>query len=442
MKKIASILICIIIVTAPFVASAEVDSPVLFNDYFVSFEPWQGTGDAKAEVVSGIDSIPVVCDKFVCLMKDDEEVNSDNYTVEQGNDCVILTLKESYLSEFPDGTHYFCIHFRNVWLDLKLYVFREKAVATDVVFDFNKYTPGDGLPSVHITNFDKKIPIGADLIECLKLNNEIIDEKYYSASSFGGVITVLLKLEYYNTLTAGTHYFDIEFMSVSGVKLKIDIPVRDRAGDVAQMSYYWYDGGRVGEVCYIDNGYMALYHDLFFKEMYANYLTLPDKSKKISSGLYNDIKYFINDNFYLCLYLSETGADVSSIQGVAQVKYSSEKYPCAVVKVIGGNDIDSILADERVEYVGYSFSFVAPFWGDPGWSLQRNFNAADARKVLRIAARLDKIEHIENRYYLDEYIEFFAKDINMDGKLTASDARGVLRIAARLDNAKYVVYPY
>ena len=64
-------------------------------------------------------------------------------------------------------------------------------------------------------------------------------------------------MEYYNTLTAGTHYFDIEFMSVSGVKLKIDIPVRDRAGDVAQMSYYWYDGGRVGEVCYIDNGYMA-----------------------------------------------------------------------------------------------------------------------------------------------------------------------------------------
>ncbi len=442
MKKITAILICFIIVTASFVVSAEGDPPAIIMDYFVAFEPWQGTGDAKAEVVSGTDSIPVVCDKFVCLMKGNEEVSPENYTVEQGEDCVILTLKEAYLSKFSDGTHYFCVHFKNVLLDLKLYVFREKAVATDVVFEFDEYTPGDGLPCVHITNFDKKIPIGADLIECLKLNDEIIDEKYYSASFFAGVITVFLKLEYYNKLPAGTHYFDIEFMSVSGVKLKIDIPVRDRAGDVAEMSYHWENTHTYGRVCYIDNDYMKLYHDLFFKEMYENYLTLSDNGEKISSGFYEDIKHFVNDNYYLCLYLSEIGADMSSVDGVAEVKYTSKKYPCAVVKVIGGDDIDSILADEKVEYVGYAFDFVAPFWGDPGHMVQHLFKAADARKVLRIAASLDKIEHIENHSHLDEYIDFFARDINMDGKLTASDARGVLRIAARLDEAKYVVYPY
>lgn len=442
MKKMISMLICIIIIMLPFAVSAEEETAVVLNDYFVSFEPWQGTGDAKAQVVTYIDSLPVSCDGFECLLKNEKEVSPENYTVEAGEDCVILTLRESYLSEFSDGIHYFSIHFKNVWFDLKLYVFREKTVVTDVVFEFEEYTPGDGLPCVHITDFDNNIPIGPNLIECIKINNEIIDEKNYSAVSFANVLTVFLKSEYYNTLPAGTYYFDIEFMSVSGVKLKIDIPVRNRAGDVAQMSYYWNDGGRVGEVCYIDNGYMALYHDLFFKEMYENYLTLSDKSEKISSELYNDIKYFVNDNFYLCLYLSETGADLSSIQGVSEIKYTSEKYPCAVVKVIGGNDIDSILADERVVYVGYSFSFVAPFWGDPGWSLQRNFNAADAREVLRIAASLDKIKHIENHSPLDEYIEYFAKDINMDGKLTASDARGVLRISANLDEAKCVIYPY
>lgn len=441
MKKITAILICIIMIMTPFVVSAEERTVAMIADYFVVFEPWQGTGDTKAKVVTNDDRLPVIYDEFVCLMKGNEEVSPDSYTVEPGDDCVILTLKEDYLSTFTDGTHYFCIHFENLWLDLKLYVFREKSVVTDVVYDFDEYIPGDGLPGVHIKNFNENIPIGTELIECIKLNDEIIDEKYYSVSFFAGVISVHLTLEYYRTLSAGTHYFDIEFRSVSGIKLKLDIPVRDRAGSVAEISYYQ-DNNTGGGVCYIDNDYMMLYHDLFFEDMYENYLTLPDNSEKISSGFYDDIKHFVNDNFYLCLYLSEIGADVSSIDGVAEVKYTSEKYPCAVVKVIGGDDIDTILADEKVEYVGYSFDFVAPFWGDPGWSLQHNFKAADARKVLRIAAGIDEIEHKENHYYLDEYIDFFAKDIDMDGKLTAYDARGVLRIAAGLDEAKHIIYPY
>lgn len=445
MKKITAILICIILLTTPFVVSAEERTVAMIADYFVVFEPWQGVGDAKAEFVSNEDRLPVVYDEFVCLMKGNEEVSPDNYTVEPGEDCVILTLKDEYLSTFSDGTHYFCIHFENLWLDLKLYVFREKSVVTDVVFDFEEYIPGDGLPGVHIKNFNKNIPIGTELIECIKLNDEIIDEKYYSVSFFAGVISVHLTLEYYRTLPAGTHYFDIEFMSVSGVKLKIDIPVRDRVGDVASISYY-YDSGRGVGVCYIDNDYLKVNYDLLFRDMYENYLTLPEfefyNGEKISQGFYDDIKHFVNDNYYLCLYLTQTGADVSSIDGVAEVKYTSEKYPCAVVKVIGGDDIDSILADEKVVYVGYAFDFVAPFWGDPGYSVQWNFKASDAREVLRIAAGIDKIEKSENDFNMDEFIKFFARDINMDGKLTAYDARGVLRIAAGLDNAKHIIYPY
>lgn len=446
MKKITAILICIIMITAPFVVSAEEYASGLLMDYYVAFEPWQGKGDATAEVVSSTDRLPAVYEEFLRLTRLDEEVDPDNYTVAQGEDCVLLTLKEDYLSTFPDGKHYFQVHFKQVRFDLKLYVFREKSVVTDVVFNFYEWTPGDGLPGVHIENFNKNIPIGPELIECIKYDDEIVDEKNYNISQFADIISVSFTTQYYYSLPEGTNYFDIEFKSVSGVKLKLDIPPRDRAGAVAGMTYYMFDGAMSVNVCYIDNDYMKLYHDLFFKDMYENYLTLPESDfyngEKISSGLYEDLKFFADDNFYLCLYLNEIGADVSSIDGVSEIKYTSENYPCAVVKVVGGDDIDSILADEKVEYVGYAFDFVAPFWGDPGHSVQKLFKASDARKVLRISAGLDKIEHKENYSYLDEYINFFARDIDMNGKLTAHDARGVLRIAAGLDESKHIVYPY
>ena len=446
MKKITAILICIIMIIHPLAVSAEEYSSGLLMDYYVAFEPWQGKGDATAEVVSSSDRLPAVYEEFLRLTRLDEEVDPENYTVAPGEDCVLLTLKEDYLSTFPDGKHYFQVHFKQVRFDLKLYVFREKTVVTDVVFNFDEWTPGDGLPCVMIESFDKNISIGPELIECIKYGDEIVDKKNYTISQFADIIFVHFTEQYYYSLPSGTNYFDIEFMSVSGVKLKLDIPPRDHAGDVADVYYYWYDSKISGSVCYIDNDYMKLYHDLFFKDMYENYLTLPDfefyNGEKISSGLYEDIKYFVNDNFYLCLYLNEIGADVSTIDGVSEIKYTGEEYPCAVVKVVGGDDIDSVLADEKVEYVGYSFSFVAPFWGDPGHSVQRLFKASDARKVLRIAAGLDKIEHRENYSHLDEYINFFARDIDMNGKLTAHDARGVLRIAAGLDTSKHIIYPY
>ena len=74
--------------------------------------------------------------------------------------------------------------------DLKLYVFREKSVVTDVVFNFDEWTPGDGLPCVMIESFDKNIPIGTKLIECIKYGDEIVDKKNYTISQFADIIFV------------------------------------------------------------------------------------------------------------------------------------------------------------------------------------------------------------------------------------------------------------
>ena len=54
--------------------------------------------------------------------------------------------------------------------------------------------------------------------------------------------------------------------------------------------------------------------------------------------------------------------------------------------------------------------------------------AADARTILRVAAKLDKLD--------DEKI--YIADMNVDGKITASDARTVLRMSAKLENLQEV----
>ncbi len=425
-------------IMSPLIVSAA-NGKKLPVDYYCPFTPWEGAGDASAEIFHPDEKYDklFILEEFQFLSFGNEKFDEACCTVYESDGKLFVELNEEFLKTLDDGLYYFYAEFERIIVELRLYVFREKVIENDRIYYFEDIL--DVIPEAYI--FHTGHPIGIELFENIKYNNELLGEDCYELSPFIDGVAVKLSRDFYYSLPAGTHYFDIEFRSVSGIKLKLDIPVRDRAGSVAEISYYQ-DNNTGGGVCYIDNDYMMLYHDLFFEDMYENYLTLPDNSEKISSGFYDDIKHFVNDNFYLCLYLSEIGADVSSIDGVAEVKYTSEKYPCAVVKVIGGDDIDTILADEKVEYVGYSFDFVAPFWGDPGWSLQHNFKAADARKVLRIAAGIDEIEHKENHYYLDEYIDFFAKDIDMDGKLTAYDARGVLRIAAGLDEAKHIIYPY
>ena len=52
-------------------------------------------------------------------------------------------------------------------------------------------------------------------------------------------------------------------------------------------------------------------------------------------------------------------------------------------------------------------------------------SAADARIILRISAKLEKLENYN--------LPFALFDVNGDGKVTASDARKVLRISAKLE---------
>lgn len=54
-------------------------------------------------------------------------------------------------------------------------------------------------------------------------------------------------------------------------------------------------------------------------------------------------------------------------------------------------------------------------------------NSADARKLLRVAAKLDKLDKTT-----DEWGGVFG-DFNNDGKVTAADARIILRVAAKLE---------
>lgn len=448
MKKLTTFLICAVLLLCPLTVFAENETKITITDSYIPFDVWQGSGTASAKLSGNNEQIDsaLVLDKFEYLDFYGNRVEEKYYTAEESDGNVVITLNEDFLKMLANGDYYFEAEFEGISMTLKLYVVREKTKIFDLVYCFDEWNGYDGLPSVHITPFSDDIPIGYALFESLKYKGEEIDEKNYTVSTFANVVTVQLTEEYYNSLPSGTHYFDVEFMSVSGIKLKLDISAREFAGLIPTIEYFFFSNGTRGKVCYIDNDYFSLYHDSFFNEMYEDYLKMSENdsasAKKTGTALYEKIKTFKNDIFYLCLYLKDTDVDVAAIKGIEEVKYTSEKYPCAVVKVIGGDNIDNVVKNENVEYVSYAFEFYPPTILDPGHSSKTNFTAADARNVLRIAAGIDKIEHKESYTYLSEYMDFFEKDIDMDGKLTAADARGVLRIAAGLDEGKSIVYSY
>ncbi len=445
MKKLTAIIICLLIALFPVVSSASYSTGLVVDD-IVIFDAWRGSGDIQVKVDTSDYSHRVNPEEFEYVRYSNNIVDEHYYTVEYGENYIIFTLQEEFLASLKNGTYHLNMNFELKSIRFLLYVFTEKAVVDNVVlFDFDDMNP-------IIMQFDElqgsvngdRIPVGATLFESISYNGEKIDEKFYSVYAVMQYTFIQFEKSFYDSLPAGIHLLDIEFSSVTGIKIKIDIQPRKFAGDVATVSYI--RDGFKKSVCYIDNDFFKDYHDAFFKEMCANYATMTEAEKiadgKMKNGMYNKVKNFIDEEFYFCLYLKDTEVDASAVAGVTEVKYTSEKYPCAVVKVVGGGDIDLIIADENVEYVGYAFDFAAPFWGDPGWSMKRIYTASDARKVLRISAGLEKFDYNENYSAIDEYLRFFALDMDNDGRLTANDARSVLRTAAGLDETKDVVYPY
>lgn len=76
------------------------------------------------------------------------------------------------------------------------------------------------------------------------------------------------------------------------------------------------------------------------------------------------------------------------------------------------------------------------YYDDPALNVPlKKVSAADARKVLRYSAGLEKIEKEPKRF-------FYCADMNFDGEITSADARLILRTAAGLEKEYEITFGY
>lgn len=206
-------------------------------------------------------------------------------------------------------------------------------------------------------------------------------------------------------------------------------------------------------VSFINNDFYKNHYDTLFEKYYEgycycrnaknpeNYIIAP--GEKIEEALHNRM-FNSDDTFYLSVYMNYQG-DVSAennnsilknTQGIKSVLYVGNTTPCAVISVDGGNDIEEILKNEKIDCVTLCFSDftkVGAFTTDIG-DIIFTPTAADARAVLRYSAGLGAPE----KEWLEEYKKFYyLSDTDLNGIINAKDARTVLRIAAKLEEGKY-----
>lgn len=195
---------------------------IVMSDFYLPFEVYQGEGDVSVVLDAYSEEINsyLILEKFDKLTYKDNEVDEKYYEISDVDNLVKITLKEEYLRTFDDDTYYFDAVFERIDIGLKLCVITEKATVKDVVYK-NTWNGKESAGFV-ISGID--YPLGADLIEYISLNGKKLDENDYVSNFMGNSGFVAITKDYLDTLPAGTYIFDVEFLSVSGIKLELTIP--------------------------------------------------------------------------------------------------------------------------------------------------------------------------------------------------------------------------
>lgn len=259
------------------------------------------------------------------------------------------------------------------------------------------------------------------------------------------------------------------------------LPVEARFNDKVALPYPKETAGEIADVnvnglefCAIRNEYFARNSERLFRRAYALY------KKNTQPGLLKNDAYrqepvFLDcgmDRFVSVIFRDGGGEqtferDVVDENGgrrdegtvsygaenekmlaqlgepILETLYISDTTPCAVVRTDGRPEtLKAILQNENVEYVDDPFRMnYADFrWGDrTGPAPEYMCTAANARKVLRFAARLADPAEIADERLAEiagdpECVFCLYFDIDRDNKITAADARLALRMAARIDD--------
>ena len=229
MKKITAVILCLAVIAGFTVLPAN--AKITIFDYHIPFDVWQGEGDVSVFVKyadesqyfeSHIDKInnELAFDSFEKLTYHDTEIGSEFYTVENKDGFVLITLREEYIKNLEDGKYYFDAEFKNIDMPLLLCVITEKAVVDDVVFDIGNHS---GVQFISFTLTGVEHPIGSELIEYISHNGERIPDNCWISSFMGNNGIIQFTEKFTEALPEGQHDFAIEFMSVSGIILRVNI---------------------------------------------------------------------------------------------------------------------------------------------------------------------------------------------------------------------------
>lgn len=189
------------------------------------------------------------------------------------------------------------------------------------------------------------------------------------------------------------------------------------------------------DTSFLENEYYKVYADYYGKYFYDKFQS-GSIVGQIDDNLYKSIKTVTGEQ-YITVILNEVQNAENTAKALDirenDIIAVCQSYPVAMIKITS-DDIDSILLHKNVAAVFDAF----PAATEPDIVneeiLEETYtpSAADARKVLRYAANLEKApdDMAEGKKF------FFMSDADLDGKITASDARLALRISARLESGK------
>ena len=233
--KNLSVVIVSVIIFFSFMITSFGEFVIL--DDWIPFEIYTGKGTASVffgdnELSSDFREY-LKADDFKELIKRQQnvEISKDDYIVSEKNGNVVITLKEEFLETLEDGKYYFFAEFTEAQIPVVLYAVTEK-ITISRVFEFDAWSWTDKeSPRVYISSYECDTFLSADLFESMSINGKELDTSAYTVSEGGTGVFVTLSKNYLRTLSTGEYYFDIDFLNIEGIKLKITVPPVYAAGD-------------------------------------------------------------------------------------------------------------------------------------------------------------------------------------------------------------------
>lgn len=234
LKKILSVMMSIFLIFSLAVISS---AKIIILDAWLPFDVWTGSGSASVTLgdnfMTGDIQEYVKSEDFYELIsrQNDTVITENDYTVSTVDGVTVITLNEAYLKTLKDDAYYFFAEFKDAQIPVVLYVVTEKITA-NTVLEFRDWSWNEeGDPMAVFSSYDSDVFFSSELFESVSYNGENLDSSLFSVNSFAAAVSLSISKDYLRTLPTGTHYFDIEFMNVDGIMLKIEIPPAYTLGD-------------------------------------------------------------------------------------------------------------------------------------------------------------------------------------------------------------------